>query len=200
MTVNNSNPTIIGNGVWIDPRVQFGENVTIGHGSCIGFPDEDESELKIMDNVSIGAFCVISMGSVIEKNVSLEHYCRVDSRSTIGENTKLLYGARVHWKVTIGKDSVIGGNAPDRTIIGNNVRHFGRLVHDQRDRSGEWDGTEEPSPVIRDRALIGANAIIIGGIEIGEDSIIAANEVVKVNVPPKSIFSHGKIKQIIPKS
>ena len=200
MTVNNSNPTIIGNGVWIDPRVQFGENVTIGHGSCIGFPDEDESELKIMDNVSIGAFCVITMGSVIEKNVSLEHYCRVDSRSTIGENTKLLYGARVHWKVTVGKDSVIGGNAPDRTIIGNNVRHFGRLVHDQRDRSGEWDGTEEPSPIIRDRALIGANAIIIGGVEIGEDSIIAANEVVKVNVPPKSIFSHGKIKQIMPKS
>jgi len=36
--------------------------------------------------------------------------------------------------------------------------------------------------------LIGANAIIIGGIEIGEDSIIAANEVVKENVPTKSIF------------
>ena len=36
-------------------------------------------------------------------------------------------------------------------------------------RSGEWDGTEEPSPVIRNGALIGANAIIIGGIEIGED-------------------------------
>jgi UDP-3-O-[3-hydroxymyristoyl] glucosamine N-acyltransferase len=64
-----------------------------------------------MDNVSIGAFCIISMGSVIEKNVSLEHYCRVDSKSTIGENTKLLYAARVHWKVTIGKNCVIGGNA-----------------------------------------------------------------------------------------
>ena len=198
--MSGHNPTIIGNGVWIDPRVQFGENVTIGHGSCIGYPDEDESELKIMDNVSIGAFCVISMGSVIEKNVSLEHYCRVDSRSTVGENTKLLYAARVHWRVTIGKDCVIGGNAPDRTIIGDNVRHFGRLVHDQRVRSGEWDGTEEPSPVIRDGALIGANAIIIGGIEIGEDSIIAANEVVKENVPPKSIFSHGKIKALRPKT
>jgi 2,3,4,5-tetrahydropyridine-2-carboxylate N-succinyltransferase len=198
--VNGHNPKIIGSGVWIDPRVHFGENVTIGHGSCIGFPDEDESELKIMDNVSIGAFCVISMGSVIEKNVSLEHYCRVDSKSTIGENTKLLYAARVHWKVTIGKNCVIGGNAPDRTIIGNNVRHFGRLVHDQRDRSGGWDATEEPSPVLRDRALIGANAIIIGGIEIGEDSVIAANEVVKENVPSKSIFSHGKIKPLKQKS
>ena len=49
--MSDNNPKIIGNGVWIDPRVQFGENVTIGHGSCIGYPDEDESELKIMDNV-----------------------------------------------------------------------------------------------------------------------------------------------------
>ncbi len=194
--MSENKPKIIGNGVWIDPRVAFGKNVTIGHGSCIGFPDEDESELKIMDNVSIGAFCVISMGSIIEKNVSLEHYCRIDSNSTIGENTKLLYGARVHWKVTIGHDSIIGGNAPDRTIIGNKVRHFGRIVHAQRDRSGGWDATEEPSPVICDGVLIGANAIIIGGIEIGKDSVIAANEVVKESVPEKSIFSHGKTKPI----
>ncbi len=91
---------------------------------------------------------------------------------------------------------VIGGNAPDRSIIGNGVRRFGRMVHAQRDRSGGWDSTEEPSPVIRDGALIGANAIIIGGIEIGKDSVIAANEVVKANVPEKSIFSHGKIKPL----
>ena len=102
----------------------------------------------------------------------------------------------VYWIVTVGHDSIIGGNAPDRTIIGNRVRHFGRIVHAQRDRSGGWDATEEPSPVICDGVLIGANAIIIGGIEIGKDSVIAANEVVKENVPEKSIFSHGKIKPI----
>lgn len=191
MTQNQ--PQIIGTGVWIDPRVTFGNNVIIGHGSCIGFPEEDETECKIMDDVSIGAFCVVSMGAILEKNVSLEHYCRVD-KATIGENTKLLYGARVHYDVKIGHDSVIGGNAPDRTVIGNKVRHFGRLVHAQRDRSGEWDATVEPSPVICDGALIGADSIIIGGIEIGEDSVIAANEVVKENVPPNSIFSHGKSK------
>ena len=94
------------------------------------------------------------------------------------------------------KNCIIGGNAPDRTIIENNVRHFGRMVHAQRNRSGGWDATEEPSPVICDGALIGANTIIIGGIEIGKDSVIAANEVVKENVPEKSIFSHGKIKPL----
>ena len=100
--MSGNQPKIIGSGVWMDPKVTFGKNVTVGHGSCIGYPDEDESELKIMDNVSIGAFCVISMGSIIGKNVSLEHYCRVDSNSTIGENTKLLYGPEYIRRLQLG--------------------------------------------------------------------------------------------------
>lgn len=187
-------PKILGNGVWINPKVSLGKKVTIGHGSCIGFPEEDEKSCIIGDNVSIGAFCVITMGSKIEKNVILEHYCRVDSEAHIGSGTQLLYGARIHYKAKVGKNCVIGGNCPDRTIVGNNVRHFGRLVHLQKDTTSNWDETEEPSPVICDEVLIGANAIIIGGIKIGKGSIIAAGEIVKDDIPPNSIFHHGSCK------
>ncbi len=206
MTENK--PDIIGSCVWIDPRITFGNNVTIGHGSCIGFPEEGETECKIMDNVSIGAFCVISMGAVLEKNVKLEHYCRVD-KAIIGENAQLLYGARVHYNAKIGHDSCIGGNVPDRTIIGNNVKHFGRLVHIPR--GGPWDDTEDPSPVIEDDVFIGANAIVIGGVKIGKKAIIGANalvigddtvigesskiapmELVKQSIPPYTRYSNGK--------
>lgn len=190
----DNQPTIYGTGVWIDHRVKFGKNVTIGHCSCIGYPDEDESVLTIEDDVKIGAFCVISMGSVLEKNVDLEHYCRIDSDSRIGEGTKLLYGSRVHWKVQIGKNCIIGGNCVDRTIMGNNVRHFGRLVHQQRERDTNWTSTEEPSPTIEDGVLIGANAIIVGGIKIGKDSVIGAGEVVTKDIPPNSFFRHGECK------
>jgi len=76
------------------------------------------------------------------------------------------------------------------------VRPFGRMVYAQRNCSGGWDATENLSRVIHDDALVGANAIIIEGIEIGKNSVIAANEVVKENVPEKSIFSHRKTKPL----
>jgi serine O-acetyltransferase len=43
------------------------------------------------------------------------------------------------------------------------------------------------SPVIGDRVDIGAGAKILGGIRIGNDSVIGANAVVLTNVPPDSI-------------
>ncbi|HZS74066.1 MAG TPA: DapH/DapD/GlmU-related protein [Candidatus Nitrosotalea sp.] len=177
----SSKPNLIGTGQWIDSRVYFGENVTVGHCSCIGYPEEGEIECKILDGVNIGAFCVISMGAVLEKKVELEHYCRVDGKTTIGENTKLLYGARVHYNVTIGRDCIINGNCVDRTKIGNGVRHFGRLMHMQSDTKSDWETTDEPSPEIDDDVLIGGNALVIGGIKIGKRVRIGANAVVYGN-------------------
>lgn len=174
--MTNHKPRIIGEGVWINPKVSFGKNVTVGHGSCIGYPERGENSCRIMDNVKIGAFCVISMGSVLEKNVKLDHYCRVDTETRIGCDTKLLYGARVHWKVKIGSRCLIGGNCPDRTIIGNNVKHFGRLVHiPRKDRS--WN-VKDPAPMIGDNVTIGANALIVGGVKIRKGTCIGANAVI----------------------
>ena len=208
-----SNPRQIGTGIWIDPRVCFGKNVTVGHCSCIGYPEEGEIECKILDDVNIGAFCVISMGAVLEKKVELEHYCRVDGKTTIGENTKLLYGARVHCNVTIGRDCIINGNCVNRTKIGNGVRHFGRLMHMQSDTSSDWETTDEPSPEIADNVLIGGNALVIGGVKIGKGARIGANavvygtglkigegaiigpgEIVNQNIQPNTKFYNGMIQ------
>ena len=207
----SNNPKLIGSGIWYDPRVTFGKNVTIGHCSCIGYPEDGETECKIMDDVNIGAFCVVSMGATLEKGVILEHYCRVDNKTSIGEKTELLYGARIHFNVKIGKNCYIGGNCPNDTVIGNNVKHFGRLVHIPG--GGPWDTTTDPAPIIEDNVSIGANALVIGGVtvrkgaqiaanaivigdglEIGEGAIVSAGEIVrKNNVPPHTKFYDGRI-------
>lgn len=212
MGIHLSNiPKQIGSGIWIDPRVNFGKNVTIGHCSCIGYPEDKEMSCEISDDVNIGAFCIISMGVILEKKVSLEHYCRIDGKTRIGENTQLLYGARVHYNVTIGRDCIINGNCVDRTKIGNRVRHFGRLMHMQTDASSDWETTDEPSPEIGDDVFIGGNALVVGGVKIGKGVRIGANaivygngleigegvkigpaEIVKQNLPSYSKFYDGK--------
>ena len=48
--------------------------------------------------------------------------------------------------------------------------------------------TNEPgAPIIGDRVDIGAGAVILGDIRVGEDSVVGANAVVIRDVPPRSL-------------
>lgn len=200
-------PKTVGSGIWYDPNVAFGEGVELQHCSCVGLPCEDNNECAVGDRVLIGPFCTVSMGARLGDDVKLDPYCRVDD-SSVGARTRLLYGARVHSEARVGADSLIGGNVPDRTEIGDRVKHFGRLVHIPR--GTDWDGDMDPSPIIGDDVLIGANALLVGGVRvedgaqigagatiIGDDVVIGRGakipplSCVKRSVDPDSRFSGG---------
>ena len=72
----------------------------------------------------------------------------------------------------------------DRTIIGTNfhVRHCVTIGCVKMP-----DGSQGPSPVIGDNVEVGANAIILGGIKIGNNASIGAGSVVTKDVPPGTI-------------
>jgi putative colanic acid biosynthesis acetyltransferase WcaB len=85
-------------------------------------------------------------------------------------------GLQVHH----GQSLVVNG----QTVIGRNcvLRHcttIGNVILP--------DGQEGPSPVINDNVEIGANVVIIGGINIGNDAIIGAGSIVTKDVPPYAI-------------
>lgn len=168
-------PTTVGLGAWHDPRVKFGGGVVLHHGSCVGLPCPGKSECAVGDGALIGAFCAISMGAELGKNVTLDPYCRVDD-ARVGDRTKLLYGARIHSEARVGSDSIIGGNVPDRTVVGDRVRHFGRLAHIPR--GADWDDDEDPSPRIGNDVFIGTNAMVVGGVTIGDCSSVGAGAAV----------------------
>lgn len=172
----------IGTGIFVHEKVKIGKNVTIGHGSCIGFGDPDDGEIIIEDNVSIGAFCVIHFGTVIRTSVSIEHNCVIGIEAEIGKNTKILSGKEVTYKAKIGENCIIGGNVADRTIIEDNVTYMGEIAHSHRNARLDWDETEEPSPIIYKGSVVGVNAIIIGGRKIGPCAYIGAGEVVRTDV------------------
>lgn len=189
-------PSAFGSAAWCDERVALGKGVTIGHCSCIGTPAEggDEDECRVGDGVRIGAFCTVTMGASLGSGVRLDHYCRVGA-SAVGDGTRLLYGARVHDGARIGNRCIIGGNVPDRTEIGSDVKHFGRLAHIPR-RGGSWDEDEDPAPVIGDRVLIGAGALVVGGVRVGDGASIGAGACVTgdgvtvgagARIPPKCL-------------
>lgn len=99
-----------------------------------------------------------------------KHY--YPAHDSIGINTdKIGAGLLIHHgPVTVGREVIIGNNVSlnGGDIIGR--RHGG-------------------SPVLRDNVRIGANASVVGPIEIGENSIIGAGSVVVKDVPANMVVA-----------
>jgi UDP-3-O-[3-hydroxymyristoyl] glucosamine N-acyltransferase len=195
----NDQPRFLSSAVEVFPNVQIDPSCVIGHGSVLGIPSIDNgfvsggSRTVIGPECLVGCFCVIESGAYLGARVKVDHYVRVGPGTTIGNDTLLLYGTRIHCDVRIGARCRISGNCPDRTIIEDDVTHFGRLHHDYSAPQEEWDQNEEPSAHIGRRSVIGAGAILVGGIRIGQDCYIAAGEIVRNSVPDRCVVYKGKV-------
>ena len=181
---------------FVSEHVVCGKNVSIGPGTHIGYGNSQDGKIYIGDNVKIGAYCLIHYGAKIADGVYIDDYCKIGVDSSIGANTKILYGKHVYDEAVIGIDCIIGGHVADRTIIEDNVTYMGEIAHSHRHPDDNWDLTIEPSPKIKKGSVVGVNAILIGGIEIGPCAYIGAGEIVRVNVDEGMCFIKGEAKPL----
>ncbi len=86
---------------------------------------------------------------------------------------------------------VIGGGC----VIGNNVVIRQNVTLGQKG-SGKSAYNTDFYPTIKDNVIIGAGACILGGVVIGENSIIAANAVVIKDVPPNTVWGGIPAKKL----
>jgi acetyltransferase-like isoleucine patch superfamily enzyme len=186
----NRDPT-----AFVHPSIVFAGEASIGFCSCVGHGTGD-GETHIGDGVSIGAFCIISRGVHIADRVEVDHYCQIAHGAVIGTATRILYRAQVFEDVRIGKNCIIAGELVDRTVIEDEVTFQGDTAHSHRDPTCSWDDTEEPSPVIRTGSVVGIGALLIGGINIGPHSYVAAGEVVKCDVPRETVLEKGRVSPL----
>lgn len=71
-----------------------------------------------------------------------------------------------------------------RVVIGNNVNIATGVTIDQTNR-----GKHRGVPTIGNRVWIGTNAVIVGGITIGDDVLIAPNAYVSCDVPSHCVVT-----------
>ena len=106
----------------------------------------------------------------------------------LGDNSSLGVNCFVPYDLKVGKDVMMG---PYVVIIGDN-HEFSR-----RDIPMRLQGRIEYSPVvIEDNVWIGARAILLPGIKIGNGAIIGAGAVVTKDVPPYAICGGNPAKII----
>ncbi len=132
---------------------------------------------------------IIGEGCKIDPSVSfLGGEIRIGARTKILRGGEILGPAQVGDAVYINRDAYIRPN----TTIGNrvNIGPFVRLITDDHEigSSERRAGQVVYKPiVIGDGTWIGASATIVGGVTVGESSVVAAGSVVVSDVPPNTL-------------
>jgi len=212
VTIQNS--VIIGHHVIIRSGVIIGEGCVINDGAILGKrpgkaslsaitgETKDFPPLDLGKAVTVGASCILYVGSKIGDMVFFGDQATVREDVAIGEYSIIGRGSTVENKVTIGRKCKIETEAyiTAMSTIGDycfiapcvaftNDNFLGRT----EERKKLFGG-----PTLKRGARVGANATILPNLLIGEDALVAAGSVVTKDVPPGMIVLGSPAKVLRP--
>lgn len=162
----------VGKGAYIHPIAWIDDTVEIGARTKVW------QFASVIRKSEIGRNCVI--GS-----------CAIVDGARLGDECKVEHGASVNPGVWCGSNVFIGPNA---TLCNDRWPSASREGFDL----GQFrEGLV--TIFVHDRASIGANAVVLPGMTIGQDAMVAAGAVVNRSVPDGHLFTRaGKIFPIRP--
>jgi len=124
----------------------------------------------------------------IGKGISIEHnfHCDLGNNIYVGENFYAGFNCTIldMSEVRIGNNCLLGPNVGIYTT-GHNINPVDR----------HKTGISKPI-TIGDNVWIGGHSVLIGGIKIGNNSIIAAGTVVTKDIPENTIYAGNPAKKI----
>jgi maltose O-acetyltransferase len=126
--------------------------------------------------LNLGTLVIGERVHILSSLLPIELVSMPGATLVIGDRTTLNYGVSIaaHESIRIGQRCQMG---PYVNIQDNDW-------HDVLDRS-----RKPPSKpvVIEDNVWLGTRAIVLPGVTIGHDSVVAAGAVVMTNIPPRSV-------------
>jgi len=185
---------------------EIGEKTYIDANCVIGYPirrkvieileKEAIRWIRDFDSISkgsiIGSNCIIRRGTIVYEEVKIGnrvetgHNVLIREETTIGDDTKIGTATVIDGHVRIGSKVSIqtGVYIPPFTEVEDNVflGPYVKITNDKYPPSKRLKGV-----TIHKGAVIGCGAILIAGVEIGEEAIVAAGAVVTRDVPARSV-------------
>ena len=115
-----------------------------------------------------------------------------DSASLIIGNDVGLSDATItcHNNIRIGNNVILGVGCQVRDTDNHSLNPQDRL------NGRDWENKMTAPIIINDNVFIGANALILKGVKIGNDSIVGAGSVVTKNIPANEIWAGNPAKFI----
>lgn len=189
---------IFGFNVVICDNVIIGDNVQIHHNAVIGqqpfssllltkrsniqSPTKIENDVVIGSNSVIYAGCSIGDKTIISDSVVLREKCEIGKECIIGTGVTMNIGAILKNRIRVVNSSHITAN----TIIEDDV-FISTHVCTTNDNNMDRSPFELKGVHMKKGATIGAGAIFLPGITVGEEAVVGAGAVVTKDVPAKSV-------------
>ena len=136
-------------------------------------PLSDVQSVKIGDNTLIWQFCVILKNAQIGKHCNINCNVLIENEVLIGDNVTIKPGVQIWDGITL----------EDHVFIGPNVT----FTNDHFPKSKNTDFHLRRT-LIKKGASIGANATILGGVTLGENSLVGAGSVVTKDIPANEVW------------
>lgn len=141
-------------------------------------------------NVRIHPTAIVEDGAKIGEGTSIWHHAHVRNNSELGRGCVLGKGVYIDTGVKIGHNARIQNRVSvyQGVIVGNNVFLGPHMVFTNdsfpRAFNQEWKIVKT---LVKDGVSIGANAVIICGLTLGEFCMIGSGSVVTKDVPPHAL-------------
>jgi acetyltransferase-like isoleucine patch superfamily enzyme len=190
--------------------VELGEDVVIGDYAVVGKQPvlgprstaarEELPPLVVGDGARILAGAIVFAGSRLGEGVIVGDQACVRERCELAEEVVIGRGAFVENDVVVGARTKIQANAYVTAyslleedvfvapcVVTTNDNSMGRTEERHAQRKG---------PTIRRGARIGGGAVLLPGIEIGEEAFVGAGAVVLADVPARAVVVGNPARQI----
>ena len=144
-------------------------------------PLADCQAAGIGSDTKIWQFSIVLPKATIGRNCNINSHCFIENDVVIGDNVTVKCGVYL-WD---------GLRIEDNVFIGPNAT----FTNDKRPRSKQYPPAFLKT-VIRRGASIGAGAVVLPGLEIGENAIVGAGAVVTKNVPANTTVAGCPAREI----
>jgi acetyltransferase-like isoleucine patch superfamily enzyme len=182
--------TIIGNRVEIWDHCVLGKPPT-SPGNITRHLKKEYAPLQIGDETILCPGVVLHVGTKVGNKCLLGDYCSIREECEIGDkcllsrNVTINYHTQIGPRVKVMDSTHLTGNMVIEEdvfisvlVSTTNDNAMGRQTYDERHIRG---------PHICRGATIGAGAVLLPGVEIGENAIVGAGSVVTRSLPPRQV-------------
>ena len=178
----------------------MGNGVSVVFGDWKDISPVLEENANAIEDLVIENDCRNSAIPLLDKkniNARIEPGAIIRDQVEIGDNAVIMMGAVINIGAVIGEGTMIdmGAVLGGRATVGKKCHVGAGAV-----LAGVIEPASATPVIVEDNVLIGANAVVLEGVRIGHDSVVAAGAVVISDVEPGTIVAGVPARKIKMKS
>jgi acetyltransferase-like isoleucine patch superfamily enzyme len=190
----------LGGNVVIHAGVRLGEGVRVQDGAILGKPlalgprstasREAPPELVVGDGATVCAGAVLVAGVSIGPGSVVADQAHVRERASVGAGSVIGRGSAVDNDVTVGDHVRVqtGCYLTAYSTVEDDVFVAPGVTLTNDDTMGRHEpGYQMRGATLRRACRVGAGAVLVPGVEVGEEAFVAAGAVVTRDVPARAV-------------